>query len=249
MEIVVIGSGSCIPVLHRRQAATLFASGEERILVDCGNGALTGLLAAGVSPYDLDHIMLTHFHADHTSDLISFFAAMNFEPASPRTRALALYGRTGLREFVHALCAPYPGIAPQHYELHVHETEDSPFSIGAFHVTPGFVRHAESSLGYRIRRGDRTAVITGDTGPSPQAVALAREADLLLCECSHPSGTETENHLTPATAGELARDANVRSVCLTHLYPHMEKEPIVEHVRRAFAGDVVVARDLLKLTL
>ncbi len=44
--------------------------GEDPLLFDCGAGALLRLAEAGVSPLDIDVVLLTHLHLDHVSDLL-----------------------------------------------------------------------------------------------------------------------------------------------------------------------------------
>ena len=126
------------------------------------------------------------------------------------------------------------------------------------------------SLSLRFDTPTRSIVYTGDTGMSPAVEKLARGADLLVSEMidfegtvgeirrTSPgmppaafSGIEThlrDHHLTPAQVGELARAAGVRAVVVTHLAaPNSDGAGTVEYLRqiaRAYAGPVVIARDL-----
>jgi ribonuclease Z len=62
-------------------------------------------------------------------------------------------------------------------------------------------------------------VYSGDTEPCPRVAALAKEADLLIHECSFPEPFEVTNHSTPRRLGNALRNANMKHVVLTHLYP------------------------------
>ncbi len=78
-------------------------------------------------------------------------------------------------------------------------------------------------------------------------VALAREADLLICEAARPDEDPVRGHLTPSLAGRMATEAGVRQLMLTHFYPDCENVDLVAQCRRTYAGPVRLARDLMTL--
>src|SRR2546427_11542440 len=86
-------------------------------------------------------------------------------------------------------------------------------------------------------------VYTGDTGPSSKLARWAAGADLLLAECSLPEEMALDSHLTPERAGELARDAGVRRLVLTHFYPPVETSDPARGAGARFGGPVAAARD------
>ncbi|RWR15058.1 ribonuclease Z [Siminovitchia fortis] len=74
----------------------------------------------------------------------------------------------------------------------------------------------------------RILAILGDTRPCKNAVELARNADLLVHESTF-SGENEEMareyfHSTTLQAAEIAREANVRMLCLTHISSRYTKE-------------------------
>ena len=81
------------------------------------------------------------------------------------------------------------------------------------------------------------------------AFALARDAGLLIVECSFPDERKVEGHLTPLLAGRAAREAGCGKVVLTHLYPPCDSHDVVGAVKREFSGEVVLAEDLMKIVL
>jgi ribonuclease Z len=100
-------------------------------------------------------------------------------------------------------------------------------------------------------RGRQVFALVMDTRMCEAAVQLAQDADLLVCEATflHRDRHLAEQyaHLTARQAAELARDAGVRRLVLTHLsqrYPTPQ-----EHVAEAAAvfPDVVVAEDLTRV--
>ena len=93
-----------------------------------------------------------------------------------------------------------------------------------------------------------------DTGWCDGALALARDADLLVCEATFAE-EETDRaiewgHLTARQAGRLASEAGVRRLVISHFsqrYPDVT--PLAEEAAREFRGDVVVAEDLLRVAV
>ncbi|MCW4351859.1 ribonuclease Z [Hoyosella sp. YIM 151337] len=104
---------------------------------------------------------------------------------------------------------------------------------------------------YCVREPGRSFAIVMDTGWCDEAIALARGVDLLLIEATFLS-SESElaakyRHLTARQAGEIAAEAGVRKMVLTHFserYTAGGFERFGEEAAREFSGDIVVASDL-----
>jgi ribonuclease Z len=92
-------------------------------------------------------------------------------------------------------------------------------------------------------RPGRKLVITGDTAPSPVVIEAAREADVLVHEATfldeeRERARETA-HSTALDAAEVARDADVSLLALTHLSNRYFGPEIVREARAIFSETVV----------
>ncbi len=101
-------------------------------------------------------------------------------------------------------------------------------------------------------RTGRTVVISGDTRPVATLQAVAQGADLLVHEAtfSHAdlARARETGHTTAREAAELARDAGVRRLAMTHISPRYSREaPELLAEARAIFPETVIARDGMEL--
>lgn len=93
VQVQVLGSGSSELLVHRAASSYLiWLDGRPRVLVDIGGGAALRFGQSGANVADLDAILLSHLHADHTADLPSLVNASRHEE---RGRPLPVYGPVG----------------------------------------------------------------------------------------------------------------------------------------------------------
>ena len=102
------------------------------------------------------------------------------------------------------------------------------------------------------RPGHKIAYCT-DTRPCSSAVALARNADVLIHEGTFGGELAEEavkkSHSTVVEAAEIARRARARRLLLTHLSPrYMDTEPLRQQAAAVFPR-VTIAHDLLETTV
>ncbi len=132
------------------------------------------------------------------------------------------------------------------------------------------------SLSYRFALGSRSVTYTGDTGPSAAVATLAKGSDLFVTEIialdallgeihmrrkdASPemlAGMERHlltHHLKPEAIGEIAAQAGVGRVVLTHFAvppgPLPQYEPAIRAgIAARYAGPVDLARDLQSFDL
>lgn len=87
LSVMVLGSGG--PVAYRTARASagylIFIDRIPRILLDAGGGTFQRLAASGASIKDLDLVLLSHLHIDHTADLSAIIKTMYFHNRSAGT--------------------------------------------------------------------------------------------------------------------------------------------------------------------
>jgi ribonuclease BN (tRNA processing enzyme) len=249
MEIFFLGTGTAVPVRMHSPAGLLIISDGQPVLLDIGPGTLGRLELAGFSCTQLDQLFLTHFHSDHTLDLATLLQVFNYTPNVKRTRPFSITACPGIQDFYLRMVNLYPELAPLTYELNMHEVFRDAFSTGMLKIRTAPTGHTPESIAYRLEADGHSLVYSGDAASSGELAGLAAGVDLLICECSFPSGWETDDHLNADTAGRIAQDAGVKSLVLTHTYPPALAVDLVAQVRRHYDGIVQLAVDGLHLSL
>jgi ribonuclease Z len=241
-RVTLLGTGVPIPRPERFGPATLIEAGEHTILIDAGRGATIRMFQIGVPIGQIDALLLTHFHSDHTVGipdlwltgwLNGYFGA--------RQKPFHVIGPTGTTELMSHLEAAYSrdleiriedeklvrahaSITIEEFEADGIVYEAGDLRIAAFTVDHGVA--IKPAYGYRIEYQDRVAVISGDTRYNENVVKFGTGVDLLIHEvamappelCAEPHIQRVLNHhTTPQEAGLVFARAKPKLGVYTHL--------------------------------
>jgi len=252
MEITVVGSGTVVPRLARRQSCVVVEAGGETCAFDLGSGAVRGMVRAGLDPFRVDRVFFTHFHPDHTVDVVPLMFAFMYGAEQQREKPFHLYGPEPFRKFFDGITTVWGEWMLGDYSTGISElphTCPSPLDLPGFGLSWAPAEHRPESIAYRLEGENGAFVYTGDTEYAETVVELARGAHTLLIECSFPDDLPVPSHLTPSGVARIAREAGVGRVVLTHVYPRADALDLVEEVGRGYEGEVLVARDGMKIAV
>lgn len=262
IRYTLVGSGTCIPDAERGPAAHHFQCGDLAVLCDLGSGTLRRMDGIGLPCGELDLVAVTHRHQDHIADLLPLIFALKHTPGLNRRRPLTLVGYAGIHADLHKLAAIYGDwVVEPGFPLAIYEAGDTPVELergeGEVEIVAHPVVHTPEAVGYRLTfaTGGRTviAAYTGDTEECPQAIELAREADLLIAECSVADGLRVPGHLAPRAVGRIAARASVSHLVVTHFYPSVLAlgwDEVERRIREAYGdGPLDLGADGLELEL
>lgn len=254
ITVTVLGSGTCVPSLERSACSVYLETGGCRLLLDSGPGTMRRLLENGTRVFEVTHLLLSHFHPDHSGELVPFLFANKYPDGSLRQTPLTLGGGKGFRRFFNGLKAVYGSWIDLGSRMGPLMEWDDPAGetcyFGPVALATAPMAHNPESLAYRVTGpGGGSVVYSGDTDVTDNLVSLARDADLLICEAALPDGRKVNGHLTPSEAGAIAAAAGVRRLMLTHFYPECERQDIAAQCRKTYAGPLILAHDLLKIVV
>jgi len=254
IAVTILGSGTCVPSLVRSSCSVLAETGDSKLVLDIGRGTIQRLLETRTTLADISHILISHLHPDHTGELVSFLFSRKYGGDPGPMTPLSLVGGKGFASFFRGLRAVYgPWIDIDAGMLEIRELDNAAaasLGMGGITIDSAPMEHSDESLAYRISTpGDRSLVYSGDTDVNDNLVCLARDADVLICESSFPDRLKSDGHLTPSLAGEIAAAADVGKLILTHFYPECDAVDIAEECRKTYDGPLLLAEDLMRITI
>jgi ribonuclease BN (tRNA processing enzyme) len=245
MRLTVVGNSGSYPGPGSPASCYLLEDEVEgrtwRVLLDLGSGAL-GALQTYVDPLTVDAVLLSHLHADHCLDLCGFYVMRKYHPSGPQPR-LPVWGPAGAAG---RMARAYdldedPGMNEE-YEFRDYPAES--FTVGPFSIAAREVYHPVTAYSLRISAAGRTLVYSGDTARCDALTEHAKGADVFLCEASFLTSTNEPDgiHLTGAEAGEVAGEAGVTRLLLTHIPPWYDPQAVLAEAMGTFGGPLELAR-------
>lgn len=258
--------------VDRAGTCILLDDGERGLLLDCGHGTLGTLLRTGFPTQNAATLIVSHLHVDHVHGFSEWLANL-VRPGGVLPR---VYGPPGTAEYVRSaahttsLVVSLPGSdwrdALDVPVVELRDKEQTHIEGASFRSIT--VPHAPEvvAMAHRVEFGGRGVAFSGDTKAVPELmVPLADGADVLIHEAFSEAGLAdwTQNlderrrqrvftnfeptHTRVETAAQVAREAGVKRLVLTHLNPGEQPERLAAEARAWFSGEVIVAEDGLAL--
>jgi ribonuclease Z len=150
LDLLFLGTAGSAPTASRGTSSTLVRRGGDRLLVDCGEGTQRQLLRSDAGLTDLEHVFLTHLHADHVLGLPGMLKTFALRG---RDTPIVVYGPRGTRGLLRALGVVIGRLT---YELRVVElAPGDTVERDGYRLVPFAVKHGGGALGYSLREDER----------------------------------------------------------------------------------------------
>jgi ribonuclease BN (tRNA processing enzyme) len=236
--VTVLGSSGKFQTLERAAAGYLIELDGKHIWMDAGSGTWRNLL--GMIDYtELDGIVLSHRHPDHTSDVLQAYHARCFghpEPLHP----IPLWAPAETVEHLRGFC----GESASAFSYTVID-DSTVLELGSARLSFVHMAHPVETLGVRLDYDGRLFAYSSDTGESADFGALATDADVFVCEATLQDSDEIwEGHLRASQAAAIAREIGARKLVLSHLPPGRDLQRSLAEARGVADGaDVQLASD------
>jgi ribonuclease BN (tRNA processing enzyme) len=279
-RLILLGTGGGPRPRRTRSApAQVVVVNGAAYVVDCGDGVARQLVLAGVPLSSLRHVFVTHQHSDHNADygnllLLAWTAGLRTRVDTwgppPLKKMTDLFFE--MNEYDIATRIADEGRVPLQPLVEAHEITDGGLLLESadVRVTAAVVDHPPvvPAFAFRFDSSDRSIVISGDTRASPNLIALASGADVLVHEAYFDEAavdrlvagvgnaerlkqSVLSHHTSAADAGRVAREAGVKTLVLSHFVPAEDSaitdKMWIDAARTHFDGEVVMGKDLLEL--
>jgi len=252
LEIIVLGSAHGRPLLGRFNTSLALVTGDDIVLLDCGEPCAARLIQEGLDPRQVRAALVSHMHADHAAGMFMLLQEM------------WLSGRTT----PFALAVPEEAVAPLTTFLPaIHLGPDGlGFPLTLLPIRPQSTVYSDERFGVIAQRNSHLAEGPSgepDDGPHSFSCEIAVEGkrvvwtgdlprtfdelgdllqtptDLLLCELTH---------MAPEALFEFLGQYQIGTVLFHHVYEghfadFTDFGPMLALARRFLKGDVHIARD------
>jgi ribonuclease BN (tRNA processing enzyme) len=227
MKLIVLGNNGPFPGADGACTGFLLKDDNTNILIDCGSGVISRLQKY-CSLEELDAIVLSHLHSDHSSDMYVLRYAMQ--------------AKLMLKTIDNPIDVYTPATPENYYKeldfkgaFNLHEiNEEKQLHIKGFKFTFYRTVHPVECYGMRVEKGGKVFAYSADTTYSDNIIKLAVDADLFLCEANATENirkTSNPPHLSVKEACDIARKAKAKKLLLTHFW--------FEEPRENYIGDTV----------
>ncbi len=237
--LVPVGVGAAYARPGEAQSCYLVRAGDRAVALDLGSGALNRLQEL-IRPEELDALAVTHLHADHCVNLLALRVYLAYGPG--RRVALRVLGPPGLRERLVGFGGADAWDEVMRFE-ELTGTDGERDLGGGVTLRYRQVPHLPPTFALRVEAGGGAVCFGADCADNDELPALARGADVLLCECSFGAGDVPPGvpHLNGAQAGGIAARAGAGRLLLTHCFPEQDRDAAAAAARERFAGPVAWA--------
>ncbi|WP_432012186.1 MBL fold metallo-hydrolase [Streptomyces cucumeris] len=246
--VTLTGTGVPYPEPGRAGAGTLVRHGDIALQFDAGRATTLRLAEAGLRPYELSAVFVTHVHSDHVVDLPDLTMVRWVQSAVFPAGPLPVLAPAGEAiSFLNRMLDPYTGdieVRMAHVQSETPSAAITSFRVpatpqevwrsadGSVTVTAVGVHHepVKEAVAYRIDTPDGAVVVSGDTRVCAEVEDLCRGAQVLVHEACRITALEEairgsvfekifDYHADTVALGAMAKRAGVPHTVLTHLIP------------------------------
>jgi len=194
LSVITIGSGVPGPFGDRAEAMTIIQHKGRYIVIDCGYTSVLKLMKSGMPMKNIDIIMFSHLHADHTTD---FFNLMTWRFLSggreleiigpPRTGQYYEFYRKFYRDDIiyRTQLSNIKTSAGSLTGVNVREfTASQKMEVKGILIESAEMVHTMYDLAYKFTIDGKTIVVSGDTSYNENIIRLAKDVDLFVLDGS-----------------------------------------------------------------
>ena len=218
VRIQFLGSGSAFSDGGRMNAAIHVTAPGVSLLLDCGGSALPGI-KKHIDPATIEAIAITHLHGDHFGGIPFLVIEQHF---TGRKKPLVVGGPPSLEKRLRAeeqaLYPDFYGPTTLGFPFTTVVLGAKPTDLGGARVSALPVRHVAMSEphGLRVEVAGKLIAYSGDARFTPELVAVAKGADLFICESTFFE-RDDPSHISYRDLMAHRDEFEAKRIVLTHM--------------------------------
>jgi ribonuclease BN (tRNA processing enzyme) len=218
VRVHFLGSGNAFSDGGRANAAIHVTAPGVSLLLDCGGSAMPAI-KKHVDPATIDAVAVTHLHGDHFGGITFLVIEQHF---AGRKKRLVVGGPPSLEKRLRAeeqaLFPDFFGPTTLGFAFDTVVLGAEPTALGGARVSALPVRHARLAEphGLRVEVAGKLIAYSGDARFTPELVAVAKGADLFICEASW-FDRDDPAHISYRQIIEHRPEFEAKRIVLTHL--------------------------------
>ena len=271
VSLQILGSGGPEFTDNRASSSYLIKLDDRaRILVDTGAGSGINFEKSGAKIEDLDAILFSHLHVDHSADLPAFIKASFF---TPRRNDLQIYGPAGNRVMPSTTAFVRKNFGPEGsysylqnfvepdqrsaYKIQAIDVPLTPLEVSSYELNDEInlqaipVNHGPiAATAWRVNIAGCSISFSGDMSNQYNTFStLAKDSDIVVAHNAIPqgaSGVAARLHMQPSDIGKIAAETQPAQLVLSHRMNRSlgkETETAAE-IRKRYNGKITFANDL-----
>jgi len=226
MKLIPLGVNGYLPINGRHSSCFLVLYDDAAFIFDAGTGAARlhePEISALLKPYKEVHMLLSHYHVDHTVGLYYAFTALrehSFHVHAPTCPFMSANPEEAIRRY---FSPPLNSYELKDCSIDIHPLNQEKQDIAGHRVQIWSQKHPGGSVGIRI--DDDIAYVT-DTVVMPENVEQVRGVSMLLHELwlndadASTQEKESNRHACFGPVAEFIKSAAPKRMMPVHLYPH-----------------------------
>ena len=255
--IKILGASGSKAKNHNTTSFQIFKD----IIIDAGNV----LNALGNETKDINHIFLTHSHADHIADLPFIIETFFEERSSPLTiyaleETIDVLQKHSFNNKIWPDFTKIKLLKNDNFSLILKPIKiNETINIHNYFIKAIHAEHIAGSCGYIVTKKNQSFIISGDTYINPilwEEINNNKTIKSLIIECSFPDKLENlatlTKHLTPSLIAKQLQNLKRKdiSIFFYHLKPTYKKEllnDIKKHKLLNYHGKILKEGDVIHI--
>ncbi len=234
---------------------------DDSLLLDCGEGTTQKLISLNCIN-SIENICLTHLHNDHFLGIFSML--WYYWIISQRKNALKIIGPPNtdstITSILKLINTPDDAIKfDLKFEILRNTDKIQIFKLLNYNIKSIRVVHTPIAFAYRIENinSKKSICYVGDSSSCENIINLAKKCDVLICESTFPDEykkfAHKYGHCTPSDAAEIANQAEIKTLILTHISAVFQNEKDLNRIKNQaenkFKNKIIIAKDLMTLKI